>query len=873
MVSVRLRGTTVLRTSWWFSASLVILLLSITTAASTAAIDGVRNEQTPSSSRPEHQRTESTTPLSSSSSPLHRMHPPLSLKNRGVLPARSETSATTTDGTPSRNSKRPPSRSSSSSAVTTQNGEETAPHGGGTIGRVLEQEERHVELSWPRCSPRGQPQSSCDACCGTLLPQQQLRGEKDLLLGGGGDRRQRFGCCEVMEDWFDESEEDKDDDTNHTADECLSFLYGPTMSNHTDSYQRWRRATRRWEDRWQRSAYGQREARWFSPLSCPNDRLWQKKEDDETALRDRHADDSATNHHPHQAVTSQKMFWFSIQFILLTSTKSTATLTEHDVQQQLRVVNHIFAETPFWFFGASDFLDDDTRNGTNVGQINGTKKSFSSSPSSSTAAPQTTTTTTTTTTTGTTKPTTVRIVRDDHLAASCKTDDCYTHPETCAFYQETLPRFVEDPTRHIYVLVCDNIAYSGESQFPWTPHSILTLTTSSQSSSASSLGEGERTHAAQEFYDRFTRLQERSPLQYIQLQYASVFGKAPMSSSVRRAGHTLAHELGHYFGLLHIFEGYAMFQSAGATTGNVVSCEEAATTQRWVGDDVSDTAVRSFPEVIQRGNCGSGRCQSANPVNQTLNTTEENWLSSLRDPEDLFGDRNVMNYLPDECLLRFSCEQRRRMQRMAVRFRPLLLQHSRVAAAETGDDGSAEVDSGGEEEGGDQRGTGVASCDWSRRYVDCPECELQYGASPAPTQPAGGEALSFNWSSLLDFYHCHCTNNHNNNDTYPRQGNGAQLPPLPRRSNRCSFLRVPAPPPLSTAAADPWAWMVGIGLLFVYLIVQWCVVVVGAREGAAGRSSSSWWWWWCCCCSASHRRRRRYARVVVDENEIEGREL
>ena len=105
------------------------------------------------------------------------------------------------------------------------------------------------------------------------------------------------------------------------------------------------------------------------------------------------------------------------------------------------------------------------------------------------------------------------------------------------------------------------------------------------------------------------------------------YGTLPGSAAPLDLGHTLVHELGHYFGLLHTFQG---------------GCTEP-------GDGVDDTPA----EASAAYGCPTGRdsCPQAGA-----------------DPID-----NFMDYSEDQCTDRFSALQGTRMQASIGAFRPSLV--------------------------------------------------------------------------------------------------------------------------------------------------------------------------------------------------------
>jgi hypothetical protein len=173
------------------------------------------------------------------------------------------------------------------------------------------------------------------------------------------------------------------------------------------------------------------------------------------------------------------------------------------------------------------------------------------------------------------------VYRNDTLHANCPTDPCFTDAN-CGFLRLVVPAVTRDVDREIVVTVCPGLQYLGEAQFPWA----------------------------------------RSSMQYVQVQLENF------------AGPSLLHELGHYFGLFHVFEG---------------TCSDK-------GDWVDDTP---------QGSAVSADC--ATPRDSCL---------QLPGSDDV---TNFMNYgLRFECGLHFTSGQVARATAATLYYRPTLVGNTRV---------------------------------------------------------------------------------------------------------------------------------------------------------------------------------------------------
>lgn len=115
-----------------------------------------------------------------------------------------------------------------------------------------------------------------------------------------------------------------------------------------------------------------------------------------------------------------------------------------------------------------------------------------------------------------------------------------------------------------------------------------------------------------------------SVLDGVVLLYESIGGR-DNGFSIYNQGRTLVHELGHYFGLFHTFEGYG--------------CDNTYTS----GDLIIDTPAESTDHYscIQ-----TETCSSFDPIH------------------------NYMNYTPDTCMEEFTAEQANRMVCSLINYRP-----------------------------------------------------------------------------------------------------------------------------------------------------------------------------------------------------------
>lgn len=248
-------------------------------------------------------------------------------------------------------------------------------------------------------------------------------------------------------------------------------------------------------------------------------------------------------------------YLFHLRFVLIVDDQNTQnrTLSPRDVDAQKDVLNAAFNVTRFRFSANSSLA---------VAKTNFTRDSLV-------------------------------IINNTHLATHCSTDLCYAHPDVCVFNKELLPAVDAKGNGDITIIVCDDISYDGESQFPWAAP-------------------------------------EASQLHYIQVRYGALLGKG--AGTTRNLGKSLVHEMGHYFGLLHTFEG---------------GCFGA-------GDYVDDT-----PPSAHAAN-KLDTCPSLSDVSSCHFPT----------PDDR---RNFMDYAADECVDHFTLGQIERMEKALRKYRPQLL--------------------------------------------------------------------------------------------------------------------------------------------------------------------------------------------------------
>ena len=240
--------------------------------------------------------------------------------------------------------------------------------------------------------------------------------------------------------------------------------------------------------------------------------------------------------------------WIPLRFAFVSNSTAAFDQSERNIRDNIRVMNRVFAAMGVWFYQPEPATYHD----------------------------------------------------DPRMVAACDTAACDGFNQgSCDFYSYLMPRVMNDSTRDIPVVVCDNLPYLGEAQTPWTAP-------------------------------------ENSPLHYNQVDSSTVGIETPGFPT--SLGHTLVHEMGHYFGLHHVFDG----------------CNA-------VGDFVNDTAP-----------AGTAATQD-NACDDRLDTCPNMpGLDSLD---------NYMNYADDPCMTRFTPGQFDRMRQALRKWRPRLLANT---AAPTG---------------------------------------------------------------------------------------------------------------------------------------------------------------------------------------------
>jgi len=178
---------------------------------------------------------------------------------------------------------------------------------------------------------------------------------------------------------------------------------------------------------------------------------------------------------------------------------------------------------------------------------------------------------------------------DSRMIRACNAENC-ADPATCDHSTYLMPRVRTDNSREIIVLVCDELPYLGEASMPY--NSI-----------------------------------EDSNQQYVTIDSSTV------GTQEYSRGYTLVHEVGHYFGLHHTFEGC---NANGDWVDDTVPAGDAATE-----DMACNHRLDTCPTM---------------PGNDELN--------------------NYMNYASDDCMTQFTAGQYVRMHKNLRKYRPLLLNNT-----------------------------------------------------------------------------------------------------------------------------------------------------------------------------------------------------
>jgi hypothetical protein len=188
---------------------------------------------------------------------------------------------------------------------------------------------------------------------------------------------------------------------------------------------------------------------------------------------------------------------------------------------------------------------------------------------------------------------------DSRMVAACDTNQC-DDPRTCDYYQYLMPRVKGNSAQDLPVVVCDSLPFLGEASAPW-------------------------------------RTPEDNNQNMVLVDSSTIGAAHP--SYPGGLGYTLVHEVGHSFGLYHVFG------SNCAANGDLVS-------------DTSD---------------GMTAATEDNLCTDVLDTCP------LNSGNDMLN--NYMNYAADECMTEFTAGQKTRMIQSLKKWRPLLVAHS---AAPTG---------------------------------------------------------------------------------------------------------------------------------------------------------------------------------------------
>jgi hypothetical protein len=140
---------------------------------------------------------------------------------------------------------------------------------------------------------------------------------------------------------------------------------------------------------------------------------------------------------------------------------------------------------------------------------------------------------------------------------------------------------------------------------------------------------------------------------------------SPMARNSKRfwdgGGVTVAHELGHYLGLMHTHEGSAPCEGDGLTKA----------------DFVPDTPVNK--QTIQWASTNGLAVQLSRWCTQFRSGKQPNpkellvFNSCVQDPLAIDNVFNLLSYLPDQCCMMLSPNQIARLQWAIARFRPKMM--------------------------------------------------------------------------------------------------------------------------------------------------------------------------------------------------------